>query len=123
MKVAITAQGPDFDSPLDPRFGRCRYFIIGDPEGGHFESLVNQAATASGGAGPESAQFLADKHVEAVITGNVGPNAMRALRMAGIKVYAAGSGTVREALESYKKGELVALSIATVSSHSGMNRS
>ncbi|HHY97692.1 MAG TPA: dinitrogenase iron-molybdenum cofactor biosynthesis protein [Firmicutes bacterium] len=122
MILAITAQGTDLDSSLVPRFGRCRYFILVDLESGESKALANQAVTESGGAGPQGAQFLADNNVGAVITGNVGPNAMRALQAAGIKVYSAASGTVRDALESYKKGKLAPLSEATVGSHSGLGR-
>ena len=86
MRIAVTAQGEDLDSAVDPRFGRCRSFIIVDPESDGFEVFSNEGVMASGGAGTQSAQFLADKGVDAVITGNVGPNAARALEAAGIKI-------------------------------------
>ena len=122
MKLAVTAQGIDLDSPMDPRFGRCQYFVIIDLDTEEFEAIANQSLMASGGAGIQSAQFLADRKVDAVITGNVGPNAERALQGAGIKVYTMTSGTVREAVEAYKAGKLSAVSGATVRSHFGMGR-
>jgi len=107
---------------MDPRFGRCRNFVIVDSDSDKFEAFSNESVTASGGAGTQSAQFLANKGVGAVITGNVGPNAARALEAAGIKVYSAASGTVRDALEAYKVGKLSPVSGATVDSHHGMGR-
>ena len=32
MKIAISSTGKDLDCQIDPRFGRCQYFIIVDPE-------------------------------------------------------------------------------------------
>jgi len=126
MRVAVTAQGADLESAMDPRFGRCRNFVIvdsdSDSDTDKFEAFSNESVTASGGAGAQSTQFLANKGVGAVITGNVGPNAARALEAAGIKVYAAASGTVRDALRAYKAGKLSPISGATVDSHHGMGR-
>jgi len=42
MKIAITATGPDLDSIVDPRFGRCAYFLIIDPETMEYESIETQ---------------------------------------------------------------------------------
>jgi len=122
MRIAVTAQGTDLDSAMDPRFGRCRNFVIVDSDSDKSEAFPNESVMASGGAGTQSAQLLANKGVDAVVTGNVGPNAARALEAAGIKVYAAASGTVRDALQAYKVGKLSAVSGATVDSHHGMGR-
>lgn len=32
MLICITAQGDNLDSEIDPRFGRCNYFIFYDTE-------------------------------------------------------------------------------------------
>ncbi len=122
MRIAVTAQGADLDSAMDPRFGRCRNFVIVDSDSDKFEAFSNESVMASGGAGTQSAQFLVNKGVDAVVTGNVGPNAARALEAAGIKVYVATSGTVRDALQAYKEGRLSPVSGATVDSHHGMGR-
>lgn len=122
MRIAVTAQGADLDSAMDPRFGRCRNFVIVDSDSDKFEAFSNESVMASGGAGTQSAQSLVNKGVDAVVTGNVGPNAARALETAGIKVYVATSGTVRDALQAYKEGRLSPVSGATVDSHHGMGR-
>ncbi|MDI3534180.1 MAG: hypothetical protein PWQ82_545 [Thermosediminibacterales bacterium] len=120
MTIAITSQGKDMESLIDPRFGRCRYFIFINEDSGDFEAVENSNLPASG-AGVQTAQFLADKGVKAVITGNVGPNAVRGLQAAGIKIYITDSGKkVSEAFEMYKQGELKTISSATVNSHFGL---
>jgi predicted Fe-Mo cluster-binding NifX family protein len=53
----------------------------------------------------------------AVLTGHVGPKAFAALQAAGVKVYAGASGTVREAVERYKAGQLAETREPTVESH------
>jgi len=122
MKIAITATGPDLDAQVDPRFGRCRYFVIVDLETTtKFEALENSSAMGSGGVGISAAQMIAGKGVEAVITGNCGPNAHQALSAAGIKVITGVTGNIRDAIEGYKSGKLQASSQPNVSAHSGMN--
>ena len=46
MKIAISATGTTLDAEVDPRFGRCQYFIIVDPETMQFEALENSGAIA-----------------------------------------------------------------------------
>ena len=110
MKVAVSASGASLDSPVDPRFGRCPYFIIVDTETMKFEAIQNTSQYTPMGAGIQAAQTVASKGVEAVITGNVGPNAYQALTAAGITIITGAAGTVREAIERYKSGQLKAVS-------------
>jgi predicted Fe-Mo cluster-binding NifX family protein len=84
------------------------------------EAFSNESIALGGGAGIQSAQFIASKGAEAVITGNCGPNAMSALSAAGVKVIIGQTGTVREAVERYKRGELGSTPAANVEAHYGM---
>ena len=122
MKIGITSTGENLDANVDQRFGRCRYFVIVDAESMEFEVLSNENAMASGGAGIQAAQTIANKGIDAIITGNVGPNAFQTLSAAGIKVFTGASGTIKEAIEKYKKGELKETGGPNVGSHSGMRR-
>ena len=122
MKIAVSATATDLSAQVDPRFGRCRYFIIVDPDSMEFESIENSSVMAGGGAGVATAQLIVGKEVEAVLTGNCGPNAFSVLEAAKIKVMTGVSGNVREAVGSYKAGGLNAASQANVSPHSGMGR-
>ena len=122
MKVGITSNGENLDSDVDQRFGRCKYFIIVDTETMEFEALSNKNIMASGGAGIQAAQTIANKGVEAVITGNIGPNAFQTLAAAGIKIYTEASGKVRDTVNKCKKGELKETERPNVGSHSGIRR-
>jgi len=122
MKIGVTSTGEDLHANVDQRFGRCKYFLIVDAESMEFEVLSNENAMAFGGAGIQTAQTIANKGVEAIVTGNVGPNAFQTLVAAGIKVFTGASGTIKEAVEKYKKGELNETEAPNVGSHSGMRR-
>ena len=119
MKIAISSNGMDLDAQVDPRFGRCRYFVIVDSETKKFEVLYNQAGMTSGGAGIQAAQMVANSGVDSVITGHLGPNAADTLTAAGLKTYLGVTGTVGEALQQYKAGHLQEASGPTVESHFG----
>jgi predicted Fe-Mo cluster-binding NifX family protein len=121
MKVCITSTGASLDSEMDPRFGRCQYFLFVNPQSLEMEALENPNIGASGGAGIQSAQFVANKGVEAIITGQVGPNAFTTLQAAGMKILVGASGKVRDVLEKYKKGQLTSYAQGpTVRAHAGM---
>jgi predicted Fe-Mo cluster-binding NifX family protein len=122
VKVAITSQGDSLDAQVDLRFGRCPYFIIVDLETRKIEAIPNPASGATGGAGPQAAQIIADKGVEVVITGNVGPNAFQTLKAANVKIYKEAFGTVQETLTKYEIGELEELSNSSVSGHFGLRQ-
>ena len=118
MKVVITAQKDDVDGPVDPRFGRARWFIVYDTETG--ESAVHdneQNLNAAQGAGVQAAQNVARLGVGGIITGHVGPRAFATLKAAGIKVYTGASGTVKEAVTMLKAEELQAVDQPDVEGH------
>jgi predicted Fe-Mo cluster-binding NifX family protein len=121
MKIAITATGNSLDAEVDPRLGRCQYFIIADPQTMEFEAVDNSSAMAAGGAGIAAAQMIAAKGVEAILTGNCGPNAHQVLSSAGIQVITGVSGKVKDAIEGYRDGKFKTSSQPNVSDHFGMS--
>jgi len=121
MKVAISAGGTTLDAEVDPRFGRCQNFIIVDPDTMEFEAMENSSATAAGGAGISAAQMVAGKEVQAVLTGNCGPNAYQVLSAAGIQIVTGVSGKVRDAVQGYREGKFQASAQPNVADHFGMS--
>ena len=122
MKIAVSSTGPDLDSNVDVRFGRCPYFIIAEIEDNEIkssESIENTSAMQMGGAGITAAQLVADKKVDAVITGNIGPRAFTVFQQLGIDIYQ-GTGTVKEVIEKFSKNELKKLDEATGPMFRGM---
>ncbi len=110
MKMAVSAMADNMDAMVDSRFGRCAYFIIVEAEGKEIkgsEAVQNTGVHAMGGAGVTAAQIVANKGVEVVITGNVGPNAFGALSQAGVKIVTGVGGvSVKDAVQRYLNGEL-----------------
>ena len=117
MKVVVSSTGDKLDAMIDPRFGRCAYFMVVNVENNEikdFEAIKNLGVTATGGAGIQAANIIANKGAEALISGNIGPNAFNVLSGTGIKIMTGVGGiSVKEAVERYLKGELKETSTPT----------
>ena len=120
MKICVTSVSDNLDSQVDPRFGRCQYFMIVDSESMQFEPVPNLAVTSGSGAGIQAAQTIARKNAQVLITGNVGPKAFQALSAAGITIITGASGKVRAVIEKYRKGLFSETKAPTVGEHFGM---
>jgi len=118
MKIAVTAQGRELSSEIDTRFGRAKWIVVVDTETGDFaahDNVVNLNAVQ--GAGIQTGQNIANLGVEAVITGNVGPNAFKTLNTASVKIFLAEKQTVQEAIDLFKAGKLKEVDQANVEGH------
>jgi predicted Fe-Mo cluster-binding NifX family protein len=120
MKIAISSTGPDVSAAVDPRLGRCSFFIIYDDVDGSYEAVPNQFQGAGGGAGTQAAQLLVGRGVQTVLTGNSGPNAFAVLQGAGINVITGVSGTVQEAIDGFRSGAFRATAAPNAPAHAGM---
>jgi predicted Fe-Mo cluster-binding NifX family protein len=118
MKVAVTSQGNQLTSDMDPRFGRASWFVVLDTETGEHEMVDNTInVNTPQGAGVQAAQTVADLKVDAVVTGNCGPKAFRVLETAGIKVFLGVEGTIQSAIDRLKSGEFVEANGPSVEGH------
>ena len=106
MKVIVSSTGEGLDAEMDPRFSRCQYFVLVDTETMAAEPHANPGGGASGGAGFQAAQFCSDMGAQAVISGSFGPNAFNTLQEAGIRMYPAAGGKIRDLVEALKKGDM-----------------
>lgn len=120
MKLAFSTEGSTVDDDINPRFGRCNNFLIIEDSLDNATVISNGGAMASGGAGIKAAQTLIDNNVDAIITGNVGPNAYSTLSSAGINIFTGANGKISQAFENYMNGKYGETNGPTVKSHSGM---
>lgn len=120
VKICVTSEDKTLDSRVDPRFGRCQYFVFVDTDTLDSEAVENPNMQFQGGAGIQSGQLMISKGVKAVLTGNVGPNAFQTLQAGGIKIYTGLSGKVRDVVEKYKSGTLKTTENPSVGSKFGM---
>ncbi|MFP4140748.1 MAG: NifB/NifX family molybdenum-iron cluster-binding protein [Phycisphaerae bacterium] len=118
MKIAITAQNPSLESPVDTRFGRAAHFVVVDTESGDVSTVSNtQNLQAAQGAGIQAGRAVVALGVKALITGHVGPKAFATLQAGGIDVYTTTAETVAQAIEQFKAGQLAPAAGADVEGH------
>lgn len=115
MKICVTASSSGLNAAVNPHFGRCDYFVIVNSENMDCESIENNQAAASGGAGVQAAQQVIGNDIDVLITGSVGPNAFSLLSSENVDMKLFSSGSVLEAVEAYKSGSLVSIEAANSS--------
>ena len=107
MKIAVSIRTTEAGPTVEQRFGRTPQIFIIDDETGDKQIVDNPFADGAGGVGPKVVQLLMNNGVETVITGQVGGNALAALRNSGIKIYTCEQGVpVEDALEKFHAGTL-----------------
>ena len=109
MRIGFTANGKEWDSKIDPRFGRASYLLVYDDETDvlhHYEN--GKMKEQAHGVGTGAAKALFDLKADVLITGNgPGGNASTILNKAGISIYSgAGELTIEEAYKQFKNNKL-----------------
>ena len=120
MRIVVSSQGENLDAGTSPVFGRCPTYLFVDTETMAFEAVTNPAMNQGGGAGIQAAQFVVNQGAEAVLSGNLGPNAFDVLQAAGVPGYLIVEGTVSQAVEAYSEGLLQPMAGPNVAAHAGM---
>ena len=101
MRAAVAY---DEDEMIFQHFGHTERFKIYDIEDGE---VVSTELADAGDAGHEAlAVFLAQRGVDTLICGGIGPGAVTALGMAGIRVYGGITGLADFAVEALIRGIL-----------------
>ncbi len=109
MNIAFTTKGENWDSKMDPRFGRAAYFVILNEDTKELKvvdkSDIEQEAH---GAGPKAVTKLAELKADVLITGNgPGGNAATIIEKLGIVCYiGAGEMSMQEAYDAYRNEKL-----------------
>ncbi len=121
MRIAISCQDNSMESMVDQRFGRCNYFLIVDVEDSKIiktEAVLNKGTVQGHGAGIKAAEQIGELKVEAILVGQLGPNATAVLEKLGITAYQA-SGKAKDAINDFLKKNLEKIS-ETTEPHLGM---
>jgi predicted Fe-Mo cluster-binding NifX family protein len=119
MRIVVSSQGEELEAQASQVFGRCPTYLFVDSETMAFEALSNPAMNQGGGAGIQAAQFVVSQGAEAVLSGNLGPNAYDVLQAAEVPGYLIPEGTVRHAVEAFNAGRLESMAGASVAAHAG----
>ena len=106
MKIAISADGPGPDDRVSHKLGMARYLIILDTDRWDFDAIPNPADSNQQGAGIQFIALFFSKGINKVLTGYCNPAISAQLRNNGVEVITGIDGTVRETVESYKRGIL-----------------
>jgi predicted Fe-Mo cluster-binding NifX family protein len=105
--IAISTAQESLDAPVEALFGRARFFILADPGTMEWEALDNlPSLSANQLVGVMTAQRLVRKNIQTIMTGKCGSKAFAELKSAGVQVILDTKGTVRQALERFKRGEV-----------------
>lgn len=105
MKIAIPLDENEVD--VCPVLARAPYFLFW--EDNQKTIVPNKAATASGGAGLQVAQFLVDEAVTVLITPRCGQNAADVFNLADMKIYKSVPKAATDNITAYENGELEVL--------------
>ena len=118
MQIIISSQGDDLDAKVDPRFGRASQFILVNTDTMDFKVIENnQNLDMPQGAGIQAAQAVTKHKPNAVLTGNCGPKAFKALQAAGVDIIVGVNGSIREAVQGYIDGKYQTSDGANVEGH------
>jgi predicted Fe-Mo cluster-binding NifX family protein len=107
MRLCVTSTGKEIEANIDASFGRASWFLIIDTDTNAIEAVENTAAALGQGTGVGAAQLVLDEGVDGVLTGRLGPNALRVLQASGIKLFLGVSSqdTIKAALVKFSNGE------------------
>ncbi|MCF8381751.1 MAG: hypothetical protein K9H49_19415 [Bacteroidales bacterium] len=72
MKIAITSTGISLESTIDPRFGRCAFFVIYDTATHAIEFIPNPNKDAEEDVGPLSVKLVESRNVSKIVSGEFG---------------------------------------------------
>lgn len=123
MKLAVSSRGQSLQDNMDLGFGRCPGFVIYDTETQAAYYIDNSRnKDLSQGAGPSAVQLISSEGVQAVISGQIGPNALQALNKAQIEAFASSASLVQEAIQAWERDELQHVSSATSPGGAGQGK-
>ena len=108
MRIAISAANQNgLDSLVSEHFGRCLCFVLIDVEGQEIKAVLNVDNPYYGNHAPgQVPAFISSQGANVMLTGGMGGRAVGFFQQYNIEAVTGASGSVRQALQSYLRGEL-----------------
>jgi len=109
MRVCLpTLDDSGWDASISAHFGSAPYYTVVDSETGTIEVARNPRAHHAPGS-CEAVKGLGDLQVHTVVCVGLGRRAHSGLQKAGIDVFVAPAGSVRQAMDRFTAGRLAPL--------------
>ncbi len=100
MIIAIAADGNE----VSMHFGRCEKYVLYEIKN---KEIINKKEILNPGHKPFFLpKFLANKNVNVLITGEIGPRAIDMFNSLNIKVISGVNGKIENVIKRYLRGEL-----------------
>jgi len=108
--IGVAAESNNgLEAEISGHFGRCPYYAVLEVQEGKVKEPVKVIANpyfSSHGEPGQVPSFLKEQGIEVIIAGGMGPRAVQFFSQLTIKVVTGASGKVKEAVDSFLKGEL-----------------
>ena len=112
MKVCIPTMGDKgIDEQIGTHFGRVPTYTIVDTETGDVQ-VINNTTTHMGGVG-YAPDLINDAGADVMLCDGLGRKAIQMFQEKGIMVYVGATGTVSDAIDMWKAGQLQAATSET----------
>lgn len=110
MRIGVALESNNgLEGEVSGHFGRCPYYAILEVQEGKVKEPARVIANpyfSSHGEPGQVPSFLKEQGIEVIIAGGMGPRAVQFFSQLAIKVVTGASGKVKEAVDSFSKGEL-----------------
>ena len=103
MKVAVPAEGPNFNAIVSDRLGLSPYLFIVNLESKEFEILRSPRDSGGSGTGMQMVALIIAKKSNVILTDWCSSVAEKYLSAHGVDIVTGMSGTVAEVLEKFEK--------------------
>ena len=103
MKIAVSADGSDLNAKVATRFNIAKYLLIIDLDTGEHEAVPNPFTTGQHGAGVQAIVLAVSRGARVILTGYTSPAVANQFKSSDIEIITGMAGTVRDAIEQYKK--------------------
>jgi predicted Fe-Mo cluster-binding NifX family protein len=107
MKLAIPVlENKGDQSPISEHFGHADYFAFAEINDGNYEINVIENPMAETHEPGQIPYFMKENNVDVMVVRGIGGRAIQFFSDLGIQIYRGASGSVKEIVEEYIKGNV-----------------